>query len=246
MTWDFPDEQLERMPALRRWFAAEGIRDVEEEGYAGVEDPHDASLLMLVPQWFTDATVLSDEFRDDKKCERCGLTTRRIRRDAKLELDRNPGEGPLLTYAREASALVMPASDLELLHAAGLDRGLGILPVNSPGVPHVALFGDVALGEPVAPFGSTGEPCPECGRRARRTESGLPAPGLPRYSYYWLFERPVGEPQWTWNVIHGQIMPMVTPDVARWFYERDPTMQFERRGWSPDELEQAFLPEQYR
>lgn len=245
--WSFGPDELARMPDLRRWIASQGFRTVEERGYAKLDDgPDTASLARLLPRRQTDAQVLSGRLGVSEACDRCGLSTSRLDAHPRLRLDRNPGEGGTVTGLPSVDALVVSRSALNSLRAAGLDRGLGVVAVEAPGEPHVAIFSEVPLGEPAAPYGTTGERCRACGRLTRRTRRGRPGPALPRYARYLVFERPEGHPQWVWEPIAGPTWPMVTLDVARWLYERDPALSFSKHGWSPAELDQAFLPEEYR
>jgi hypothetical protein len=246
-TWDFTFREFDRIPALRAWIAAEGITGVGEQGFAqtGGRLSDDDSLVGISPASTSDAALLGGELFADQVCGRCGLATRSVHPEPRLELDREPRAGPLVTYVRAADGIVMPAPAVNALRAAGLGRGLALAPVEAPGEPHILVYAGPGVGEPVAPYGYTGEPCSTCGRRVRVVDS-RPYPGLPRYAFYWLFERPDGEPQWVWNAIHGQLRPMVTPDVARWLAARDATVAFRKHGWSPHELDAAFLPEEYR
>jgi hypothetical protein len=245
--WDFDEPEFPRIPKLRRWIEAEGFRDVEELGFAG--EGGELSLDDTLVSFSTTAIVRGGVRRaklvGPNECRTCGLPDPRVVDDPVVELEAEPHEGTL-TYISELEAFVLPAAAVEELRGADLARGLVALPVDAPGEPHVILTSDVGVGEPVAPFGTTGERCRTCGRAYRRMEDGRPYPALPRYALYRIFERPSDGPHWVWNTIDGQLWPMVTPDVARWLRDRDPQITFVTRGWSPDELDTAFLAEEYR
>jgi hypothetical protein len=181
-----------------------------------------------------------------RACPVCGMPEVRVADDPAVALGAEPRAGALLTYVADLDAFALPTAAVNELRAAGLARGLGVVPVEAPGEPHVIVYSEVAVGEPVAPFCTTGERCPTCGRAHRRTADGRRHPALPRYAMYLIFERPSGDPQWVWSTIGGPLWPMITHDVASWLHARDPQMTFLKRGWSPDELDTAFLPEEYR
>jgi hypothetical protein len=246
--WDFDESEFPRMPELRRWIEAEGIEDAEEQGFAGEGgrlSPDDTLVNFSTTATARDI-VRRAEFVDSHECPTCGLPDARLVEDPVVELEHEPRAGALLTYISELDAFALPASVIDELRAADLARGLATVSVDAPGERHLIVYSDVGVGEPVAPYGTTGERCPECGRAYRRTPDGATYPALPKYALYLLFEQPSGERQWVWSTIGGRLWPMVTHDVAEWLAERDPDITFVKRGWSADELDKAFLAEEYR
>jgi hypothetical protein len=234
--WDFEDDRLDQIPALRRWIADAGIEGVEEEGLVlteGLFSPDDRLVDIGTPE--RTSLQLDPAAFDDDTCERCGLTVRRV--VATKEVTASGGRDVVrLTSIPPARALLLPATVADELEAAGLAGGLGRLPLTGAGGDAVLVFSTVCVGDPVAPFGSTGERCPACGR-------AVP----PRYSFYFVFDHAAaGEADWVWSPIYGQTHPLVTTAVARWLVERDSRVTFTKKGWYPDEVDQAFLPEEYR
>jgi hypothetical protein len=245
--WSFDESDFGRIPELRAWLANEHIEDFEERGLAGGPGlaPDDTLVNFSTTATVRDV-VREANLVERRACPACGLSEVRVVDDPTVTLRAEPRAGALLTHVAELEAFAIPAAAADELRAAGLARGLRVVPVEAPGEPHVIVCSDVAVGEPVAPFGTTGERCPACGRAYRRAPDGHPHPALPRYAMYLIFERASGDPQWVWSTTGGPLWPMVTHDVARWLHDRDPQMTSLKRGWSPDELDAAFLEDEYR
>jgi hypothetical protein len=246
--WNFSEPEFYKINELRAWIADEGLQDVTERGFAGAGGQLAAgdSLVRISTSATLRGHVVRSELVDEEVCPTCGRPELRIAAEASIRLDREPRVGKLLTYIAGVEGFAMPRAAAETLVASGLAGGLRTVSAKAPGEPHVVLSSEVAVGEPVAPFGTTGECCLTCGRSYRRTRVGAPYPALPRYAMYWIFERPPGDAQWVWNAVDGPLRPMVTHEVAEWLAERDPQITFVKRGWSPDELDEAFLAEPYR
>lgn len=238
--WRFDEAQFDRIPELRRWIAAETEVAPEEEGFVrrGVRP---GSLSLVTGTTPSRAAVTTDP-RTVDVCPVCGTVTVRLTADAHLTV-----VGELLStgvlYLSAIDAFAAPVGLVDALVEAGLAEGLETLDI--AGGTHRLLAATTNVGEPVAAFGTTGVTCATCGRPGLRVGDRT-FPGLPRYSFYYLYERPETPAQWVWSTIDGQTRPMVTSDVAEWLAARDPTINLQRRGWYPDEVELAFLDETYR
>jgi hypothetical protein len=245
--WRFDESEFGRIPELRAWLAGEQIEDFEERGLAGGRGlAPDDTLVNFSTVATVRGVVREANLVERRACPACDLPEVRLIDDPTVSLSAEPRAGALLTYVADLDAFAIPAAAVDELRAVDLARGLDVVPVEAPGEPHVIVYSDVGVGEPVAPFGTTGERCPTCGRAYRRTPDGRSHPALPRYAMYLIFERPSGDAQWVSSTTGGPLWPMVTHDVARWLRDRDPQVTTVKRGWSPDELDEAFLEEEYR
>jgi hypothetical protein len=238
--WAFDEPEFDRIPALRGWIAAETEATPEEQGFVRPE-AQPGSLSLLTGGRPGQARVANDP-RTRETCPACGLVTIRLGSDGPVEV-----EGDLSTagisYLADIDSFAGPAALVDDLVEAGLGEGLSTLEIGDG--KHRLLAATTSVGDPVAPFGTTGEICKTCKRAGLRADDRT-YPGLPRYSFYYLYERPEAELHWVWSTIDGQTRPMVARQVAEWLTRHDETVNLQQRGWYPDELEDAFLEERYR
>lgn len=243
--WDFEERDFGQIPEFRRWCASEGLHPAEEGSVraTGKLSP-DETLVLLSGSKVTTAGV-DDRLSSSEVCPVCGLAVRHVEEPGTFAVDGEPPADAVLSYVPAANTFVTTTEVVRELEAEGLGSGLQTAPARAASGDYVVVYSGVAVGDPTAPFGAIGEVCPRCGRSFRRA-NGTTYPGVPRYSFFFVFERPQRDAQWFWSTIDGQTRVMVTPDVARWLQNRDPDLNVLTRGWSPDDLERAFLPEEYR
>jgi hypothetical protein len=244
--WDLEERDFAQMTEFRQWVAAEGL-EPGEEGLVredGRLKPDDT--LVLLSGTNVTTGPFDDRLSVREACDTCGLAVRRVRHGGTFAVEGDPPAGVALSYVLGADAFIAPTEVITELETDGFAAGLATAPVETDAGDYAVLYSENCVGDPVAPYGTDGETCPRCSRSVRRARDGVAYPASPRYSFFLLFDRPHGHGQWFWSTVDGQLRPMVTPDVARWLQKRDPAVNVTTRGWSPEDLERAFLPEEYR
>jgi hypothetical protein len=264
LTWTFDEDCFQLIPVLRDWLNQQCVQYIEEgfRHYSEI-DSEQAYLLRFTGGTFEDVKVLEADCVFAHRCSVCGLAVKRVTNTPRLRIAFPKSAPPSLFWVPDADIKIASEGFLNALENLDLDAGLATFPVEVEGSdsePYFALYSTVNLGWPAAPWGFWGNICQHCQRSIRRSlwpDDPRMYPALPRYSFYYLFQRPGGKADWMWTELYGQNELFVSEHLRDWLqteamdhfgFPLEPSQRFNfvACGWYPDEVAEASLPKPYR
>lgn len=255
----FAEADFPLIPAARAWMRAQDGATLLEQGLRH-HDPADvarAPLAQLSGGELQGVAPTAARVFETAPCTGCGLPVRTLDPHPVLDLPSLPEAG--LFRLAEAGVFVASAQLVRAAGAASLAGGLETFPVTVGGRDTGELLGllsSAPLGQPAAPYGRTGTPCPVCQRNAVRLRHAFDRtvyPGFPRFAFYHTFEH-ASAADWTWTALHDPGTLVVSRRLHEWLITDGSVIigesmgergefAFYAYGWYPDEKETAFLDE---